>query len=180
MILQNKELSKASKTRSWMVAYTRSKWEKKSDKLLNEQGITSFCPVIKTKKQWADRMKVVDVPLFNSYIFVHASPREQHLVQLTPGIVNFVHHCNKPVTISDAEIDRIHAIIDHHSNVETVSLNSINVGDTVKINDGLLLNHYGEVVEVQGKSVLMVMEQLGCALIVKVDQKQILASHANA
>jgi transcription antitermination factor NusG len=178
MKIVTKESKQAPHGRNWMVAYTRSRWEKKSDKLLSEQGITSYCPVIKTKKQWADRVKSVDVPLFSSYIFVYTNVYEQQLVQLTPGIVNFVHHCNKPVVINDAEISRIHSLVDNYSNIEAVNLNTIRIGDKLKINDGPLMNRYGEVIKVEGKSVLMVMEQLGCALIVKVDQGQILESAA--
>jgi len=58
---------------NWMVLYTRSRWEKKVDKLLKEQNIISYCPVVKTSKQWADRSKTVEIPLFNSYLFVRAN-----------------------------------------------------------------------------------------------------------
>jgi hypothetical protein len=35
---------------SWMVIYTRSRWEKKVDKLLQNKKIRSFCPTVKSKR----------------------------------------------------------------------------------------------------------------------------------
>lgn len=157
----------------WMVVYTRSRWEKKADKLLKNQGFTSFCPLIKNKNIWSDRTKIVETPLFSSYLFVHINKYEQEIVQQTPGIVNFVVHCNKPVVLDDLEINRIHSILAKHSNIESVAINRYDVGDKVRINDGPLIDCKGEILKIQGRSVLMVMEKLGCALVIKVDQENI-------
>ena len=55
---------------SWYVVYTKPKWEKKVAERLNEIGITAYCPFITKVSQWSDRKKKIEVPLFNSYIFV--------------------------------------------------------------------------------------------------------------
>ncbi|QJD94419.1 UpxY family transcription antiterminator [Mucilaginibacter robiniae] len=162
--------------RRWMVVYTRSKWEKKVDRLLSDQGIASYCPVVKSQRKWADRTKIVEMPLFNSYVFVYATLQEQNTILQTPGVLNFVVHCNKPVLLENTEITRIHSIVKDYVDIETVNLNLLNVGNNVKINNGPLLNHYGKVVQLQGKSVLMVMEKLGCALIVKVPYDHVIGN----
>jgi transcription antitermination factor NusG len=162
-----------SKPKRWMVLYTRSKWEKKADKLLKNEGFTSFCPLIKKKSMWSDRTKIVETPLFSSYLFVHVDSKEQSRVQQIPGIVNFVVHCNQPVVIDDLEIQRIHSILKVHTNVETVAINARHIGDRVTINSGPLANHKGEIMQLQGDSVLMIMEKLGCALVVKVDKSKL-------
>jgi transcription antitermination factor NusG len=161
------EKSKASK---WMVVYTRSRWEKKVDKLLQTQKINSFCPTIKTKHRWVDRTKVVDLPLFASYLFVNADPKEQLMVRQTMGVVNFVSHCGKPATITDSEIERIKSLIDSHENIEAVSLPRIKVGDHLKVENGLLLDWQGEVLKINGKSVVMLMKELNCALVIDTEK----------
>ena len=161
------EKGKASK---WMVVYTRSRWEKKVDKLLQTQKINSFCPTIKTKHRWVDRTKIIDLPLFTSYLFVNADPKEQLMVRQTMGVVNFVNHCGKPATITDSEIERIKNLIDSHENIEAVSMPRIKVGDHLKVENGLLLDWQGEVLKINGKSVVMLMKELNCALVIDTEQ----------
>lgn len=164
---------KKSLTKQWMVVYTRSNCEKKAHKTLNDQGITSFCPLIKTKRRWADRDKIIDVPLFNSYLFVKISSQEQSRVQQVPGVVNFVQYCGKPVSIADDEINRIKTFVSSYSDLRAITNSNFAIGDKIKINEGPLTNCEGEVVQMQGASVVMVMKELGCVLVVKVNRNQI-------
>lgn len=154
----------------WNVVYTKSRWEKKVDKILKMQNINSFCPTTKSRHRWVDRVKIVELPLFQSYLFVNASPKELLKVKQTSGVVNFVHHCGKPASINNAEIERIKTLVDNYDNVEAVCLSSIRVGNTIKIQDGLLLDWQGEVLKIQGKSVVMLMKELNCALVVNTDE----------
>jgi transcription antitermination factor NusG len=156
-----------SNNSSWMVVYTRSRCEKKVDMLLQNQKIQSFCPTIKTKRRWVDRTKTVELPLFGSYLFVNANPKEQLLVRQTFGVVNFVNHCGKPVRIDEAEIQRIKYLVDlYDHDVEAVPIPRIKIGDDLKIENGLLLDWQGEVIKINGKSVVMFMKELNCALVV--------------
>lgn len=158
--------------RNWYVAYTRSRWEKKADQLLRQQDIHSFCPIVKTQRKWADRNKVVEFPLFSSYLFVYVDPREEISVRQTAGIVNFVYHCGKPAIISEDEIDRIRDIVKCYPDVEAVNLPAFRIGDKVKMKNGQLTDWRGEIVEIHGKSVVMVVEPLNCALVAKVKVSQ--------
>lgn len=160
--------------KQWMVVYTRSKWEKKSFQLLTEQGINCFCPLVKTKKRWADRNKMVEIPLFASYIFVEVNQYQIAPVQQTPGVVSFIHYCGKPATISETEINRIKQIVDTYTDVETVSMQTLQIGDKVMINNGPLVDCDGEVIQIRGKSVVMLIKNLDCALIVEVKESQLL------
>ena len=55
---------------NWYVLYTKSRNEKLVAERLKEIGIETYCPVLKKVKQWSDRKKVVEEPLFKSYVFV--------------------------------------------------------------------------------------------------------------
>ncbi len=55
----------------WYVLYTKSRNEKKLTQLLSEKGFDVYCPLQETVKQWSDRKKKVQEPIFKSYIFVH-------------------------------------------------------------------------------------------------------------
>jgi transcription antitermination factor NusG len=158
---------------NWIVVYTRSRFEKKIDRTLNDSGIVSFCPVIKSMKKWADRNKMIETPLFPSYVFVKVNASEQLKVKQVPGVINFVSYCGRPVILNDAEIERIQSIVNNYSEVELISIQNLNIGNKVKIKDGALFNYQGVVTQVMGKTVLMTIEQLNCVLTVKVNIEQI-------
>ena len=60
----------ASGEKTWYALYTKSRNEKKAHSALVSSGIDSFLPLIKNLKQWSDRKKWVEEPLFRSYLFV--------------------------------------------------------------------------------------------------------------
>lgn len=158
--------------KTWMVVYTRSKWEKKVDRLLKEKGVECFCPLIKTSRKWADRNTTVEMPLFSSYLFVRIHPLEQNKVRETMGITNFIYYCGKPAIVNDFDIERIRQIVDNYKDVETLSIRDFSPGDRIKITQGAFMNCEGEIMEIKGKSVLISIQQLDCVLIAKVSVNQ--------
>lgn len=170
------KVTSPEKKSEWTVVYTRSNYEKKVDQLLKLQNIESFCPTIKTKRKWADRLKMVEMPLFNSYVFVRANEREQLQVLQTPGVSHFVLYGGKPAVVPSSDIERVRLLINHYTDVESVSMKSLNIGDEIKVKDGILFDCQGEIVGIHGKSVLIVLKQLDCVLMakVKLDYDQIL------
>ena len=53
---------------SWYVVYARSRSEKKVAERLERAGITCFLPLLKVMRQWSDRRKMVEVPMFSGYL----------------------------------------------------------------------------------------------------------------
>jgi len=156
------------KTSKWFVIYTRARWEKKVDHLLKQQGINSFCPLKKVLSQWADRKKIVELPLFSSYVFVNINLKEELQVRQTHGVLNFIYFLGKPAIVQDNEIEKIKDILLKNPDAEVINLENICVGDRVRIKNGVLANHDGNIVKVSGKTVLMVFDHLDCALVTRV------------
>ena len=88
----------------WYAIYTRPRWEKKVNSLLLEKGIESYCPLNKVRRKWSDRIKVVEEPLFKSYVFVKIGDEHRTEVRMTTGVVNFVYWNGKPAVIREKEI----------------------------------------------------------------------------
>lgn len=154
--------------RKWLVIYTRPRWEKKVDQALKTQGIISYCPVRKEKHQWADRVKEVELPLFNSYIFVYIDPWEELKVRMTNGFINFVYYMGKPAIIRESVIENIKNIISVFPQAEVLNMQGIAVGDLVRIKDGLMKEREGQVLKIQGKNVLLLIESLNCIMLTTV------------
>ena len=49
-------------------------------------------------------MKVVEEPLFKSYVFVKVSDDDRTAVRMTNGAINFVYWDGKPAVIKEKEI----------------------------------------------------------------------------
>jgi transcriptional antiterminator RfaH len=163
----------SSTKRNWLVIYTRARWEKKVDQLLQQQGISSFCPLKRVENQWADRKKVVELPLFSSYVFVNINLKEEQQVRQTHGVLNFIYFLGKPAIIQDSEIEKIKDVLLKNPDADVVSLENVSVGARVRIKNGVLANQDGSVVKVNGKTVLMVFEHLDCALVTRVSVSDI-------
>jgi transcription antitermination factor NusG len=61
----------------WYAVQTRARHEKTVAERLQEQGVTTFLPLVKEVHRWSDRRKVVELPLFSCYVFVKLSPTSQ-------------------------------------------------------------------------------------------------------
>lgn len=174
MEVPNKKKSTLSK--KWLVVYTRARWEKKVDVLFKQRGIISYCPTKKVLNQWADRKKIVELPLFSSYVFVHIDVKEENLVRQTHGVINFIYFLGKPAVVRDEEIEKIKELLIKYPDAELMSLQHVSVGDRVRIKNGILANKNGQVLKVNGKKVLMVLENLDFALTTSVLIQDLAAS----
>jgi hypothetical protein len=54
---------------------------------------------MKTLRQWSDRKKKVQIPMFPSYIFAHTNESERYQLLMDPGVLNFVFWLGKPAIV---------------------------------------------------------------------------------
>lgn len=154
---------------AWYAVYTKSRTEKKVALRLQEAGIQAYCPLNKREKQWSDRKKVTEEPLFRSYLFVNIDlEREGSVVRRTLGVVNFVYWLNKPAVIQDDEILAIQQFLSEHAAVEVYG-NTLQVGDFVTIDAGALKGQKAEIVGVKNRhEVRLRIDSLGFELVARV------------
>lgn len=165
---------KKDTSKQWFVIYTRTRWEKKVDALLKQKGIDSYCPLKIVRNKWADRVKTVELPLFTSYVFVNINYREELKVRQTHGVINFIYYMGKPAIVKEHEITEIQGILTRNQEIEVSSIKDLNIGDNVVIKNGALFNQEGKVVQVAGKTVLMLLDNLDCAIYTRVPVKDLI------
>ncbi|RKR10905.1 transcription antitermination factor NusG [Flavobacterium sp. 90] len=151
---------------NWYVVYTKPKWEKKVADKLNQIGIECYCPLIIQMKQWSDRKKKVEVPLFNSYVFVQLADIDRNSVFQVSGVVRYLFWLGKPAIVRDEEINSIKTSL-KAPNISDISVTSIQVGDRIKIEAGAFSNQDAIVQEVSNTYYTLVLESLGCVLKIK-------------
>ena len=155
---------------AWFAVYTKSRMEKKVALRLQEAGIEAYCPVSKKRKQWSDRKKWVEEPLFRSYVFVNIDLEQQgSIVRRTLGVVNFVYWLSKPAVIQDDEILAIQQFLSEHAAVEVFG-NTLQVGDFITIDAGALKGQKAEVVGIKNRhEVRLRINSLGFELVARVE-----------
>ena len=154
--------------KKWHVVYTKSKWERKVDSLFQINGIESWCPVQKRERQWSDRKKIIEEPLFRSYVFVRISKEEHTKVLSTIGVVNFLYFEKKPAIIRDNEIETIKRYLGlSNATIQVVNMMSIPAETKVLINQGLFMGQKGEVIKASKKSVFVRLESINMMMIVE-------------
>ncbi|KAF2510771.1 UpxY family transcription antiterminator [Flavobacterium zhairuonense] len=151
---------------NWYVLYTKPKWEKKVAERLTQIGVECYCPLITQVKQWSDRKKKVEVPLFNSYVFVQLSEIDRNSVFNIPGVVRYLFWLGKPAVVREEEINIIRASL-KDTNVSDISVSSIQVGDRIKLESGAFSNQDAIVQEVSKTHYILVLESMGCVLKIK-------------
>jgi len=158
--------------RKWLAVYTRPRWEKKVNQLLSDKGVESYCPLNKIRRKWSDRVKVVEEPLFKSYVFVKVNDEDRTDVRMTPGIINFVYWDGKPAVIREKEINTIKRFLNEYENVEVIALD-LKVNQRVKITTGPLMDQEGQILEVKHKKATVAIDSLGYVLVASVEKTKL-------
>jgi transcription antitermination factor NusG len=159
----------------WYAIYTRPRWEKKVNGLLVQKGIESYCPLNKVRRKWSDRIKLVEEPLFKSYVFVKIDESARTNVRMTNGVVNFVYWNGKPAIIKEKEIQVIKRFLDEYENIE-VSRIDFNPEDRVKVLSGPMMEQEGKILEVKNKVAKVCIDSLGYMLIAYIDKSKLIST----
>ena len=151
---------------NWYVVYTKPKWEKKVAEQLIKIGIECYCPLITQVRQWSDRKKKIEVPLFNSYVFVQLEESQRNTVFSASGVVRYLFWLGKAAIVRDEEISVIKKWLDNADGAD-VLVESIKIGDAVKLESGPFFNQKAVVQEINNTHYILVLESLGCVLKMK-------------
>ncbi|MBX2842510.1 MAG: UpxY family transcription antiterminator, partial [Flammeovirgaceae bacterium] len=141
--------------KQWYVIYTKPKNEKKVNQRLVDKNIQTFLPLQKTLRQWSDRKKKVEVPVFSSYLFVRIDIKNKYDVLETYGVVRFVNYLGKPAIVREHEIEAIQFLLNNYTEIKAESLS---IGSRLEIKAGALKGNTGIVVKHKNGSVSLAME----------------------
>jgi len=151
--------------KNWFVVYTKPRQEKKVATELAKVGIEAYCPVKVIERQWSDRKKKVETPLFTSYCFVHIKDQERNKVFQVTGVLKYLFWLKKPAIVRDEEIAEIKRWLNEYDN-KKISVKQFQNDDRVIIKSGLLIDKKATVLKQNGNQLMLQLESLGFALYV--------------
>jgi transcription antitermination factor NusG len=158
--------------RKWLAIYTKPRWEKKVHQFLSQKGFESYCPVTRVMRKWSDRMKMIEEPLFRSYVFVHVSEEKQSEVRMVNGVVNFLYWQGKPAIVTDKEINIIRRFLKENDNVQATPLD-LKPDQKVRIYSGVFMDKEATILKVKGKQLEVIIESLGYKLTASVEKTNV-------
>lgn len=153
----------------WYVLYTKPKSEKRTALNLEKMGFEVYCPMQIKTRQWSDRKKKVEVPLFNSYIFIKLKEKDRNKVFEAPGVVRYLYWLGKPAVVKEHEIDVIQKWL-NDDNFDRVKVQNLNPGDEIEIKSGILKGKSAVVQEVGKKEIRLILKTMGVMVSTKIKE----------
>ena len=148
----------------WYVLYTMPRFEKRVKERIDNTGIECYLPLHRCPRVWSDRVKMVDIPLFNSYIFVRCKAYEIMSLTQINGILRVVFYDGHPATVRQSEIDAIKQF------VEEAKEKVLCTGDEVEILTGSMKKKFGKIMRIKKKYLILHIEQLFATVCVNINQ----------
>jgi transcription antitermination factor NusG len=142
----------------WFVLCVKRNQEKNVANALLKMNVEVFCPFIKEIRNWSDRKKEVEIPLFKSYIFVNLGGMPRHIVFDIPGVKSYLFFEGKPAVVKNDEIDIIENWISTNSNNSELS-SGIIPGSKITLKKGPMKNNEGVVQWVNKSNISILIDE---------------------
>jgi len=171
-LLCNKREDKPDPMMHWYALYTKPRHEKKVFSALQERQIESYLPMVMRRRQWKDRVKMVEFPLFSGYLFARFDPRDRFTILPLPGMVRIISFLGEPAPIPDWQIESLKIIVEKGGVPEAASFAQI--GQPVRVTGGAFSGARGVIVETRQETRLLIqIEGLRQALSVEINRNDV-------
>jgi transcription antitermination factor NusG len=130
----------------WFAVRVKSNYEKPVSAMLRGKGFDEFLPTYRARRQWSDRIKVLDLPLFPGYLFCRIDLSKRLPLLTTPGFLYLVGKGMTPEPIDETEVMGIQSIV--RSGLSALPWPSVVVGQKVRLERGPLRGIEGVVTKI--------------------------------
>jgi transcription antitermination factor NusG len=158
--------------KNWYVVYTKPQCEKKVAALLTKKKLENFTPLVSVESQSSRRQKVVQKPLFKSYVFVLATEQEATILRMADGVISLLYWLGKPAVINELEIN---AIREFTADCHNISLEKLSVNSNVTERN-LYKSTYeieGNVLAVKNRTIKINLPSLGYAMVANLKEDSV-------
>lgn len=141
---------------AWFAVQTGYRCEQRVARGLTTKGLEIYLPLLSETHQWKDRRKLVDVPAFSGYLFVHFEPSLRNRVRVleTNGVVRLLGGNHTPNPVDAVEIESLRRTLS--SGVSCDRCESLVPGALVKVKRGPLTGVQGRLVRIKNSFRLVV------------------------
>ncbi len=143
--------------KNWYAVHTRSRHEKKVDAELRGKGVESFLPLYETLSRRRDRKKIIELPLFSGYLFVHIVPDRERILEVlkVKGVVRILGKTGTEFyPVPAGQIEAVRRFVE--SDVLISGHPYIREGSRVRVRTGPLKGIEGILLEKRGRHRLVI------------------------
>jgi transcription antitermination factor NusG len=152
----------------WYAGYTYPRHEKRVAEHLSHRSIEHFLPLTHYVSQWKDRQKLIQLPLFPGYIFVHLDLKDRFQVLEVPGVAYLVGFHGTAEPLPDKDIETLRLGLAQSRQVQEHVY--VTAGQRARITSGPLAGLTGIVRRTKGTfRVILSVELIRRSLVVDVD-----------
>jgi O-Antigen ligase/Transcription termination factor nusG len=119
----------------WYALTVRYQHEQRTEKALQSKGLETLVPVYRSRRQWSDRVKNVELPLFAGYVLCRFALAERIPVLDTPGVAKIVGFGGTAVALEDCQIADIQRLL--ASKLALAPWPYLRPGDRVRVEHGV-------------------------------------------
>ncbi|MBA4182053.1 MAG: hypothetical protein C0506_15795 [Anaerolinea sp.] len=142
----------------WFALRVKPHAERSLFAALRSNGVDAMLPLYPDRRQWSDRLKTLDRPLFPGYLFCRLLPSTPLKLVTLPGAIGFVHFGAGPAPIPDPEIQALLQILDSGRRLRPLAL--IREGQLVRVVSGPLAGLTGPVLRIKDGHCLVVSVEI--------------------
>ena len=133
--------------RAWRLFYVRPRAEKRAAARLAAAGHEVLLPLRAALRQWSDRKRRVEEPLFPGYLFAHVDERGRLDVLADEAVVRSVAFGGTLAEVPAPEVARLRALLAVPDRVEAVAREAFPPGAEVFVTRGPLRGVRGRVLD---------------------------------
>lgn len=120
----------------WYALSVKHQHERRAAMALGSKGFEALAPTYRARRQWSDRAKNLELPLFSGYLFCRFDFAQRISVLDTPGVARIVGFGNGPAPVADEEIAAVRGVV--ASGLAVRPWPHLKPGDRVRIEHGPL------------------------------------------
>jgi transcription antitermination factor NusG len=151
-----------AESKDWYAFRVRPRHEKLVSMSLRGKGYEEYLPLTKSKRKWADRFTIIEMPLFPGYIFCDTQRSEIGRIRCTHGILDVIRAGSSPLPANRWEIEGLRKATEAELRLESWPYIDPSTTRRLCIMSGPLSGLDGMLVQVRGKERLILSVDLLC------------------
>jgi transcription antitermination factor NusG len=156
----------------WFALQVIPRHERKVDAILQYQNYGHFLPMCRARRNWSDRIKIIEQPLFPGYVFVRSRSSNRGKICGIPGVVRIVSFGGRPCSVPDSQIEVLQRIGDAMRYICPAPY--LAVGQKVQIVTGPLVGIIGIIGQLKKRGRLIVsVDLIMKSVAVEIDESEV-------
>jgi len=156
----------------WFAVQVTPRHEKKVDVMLSQKDYGHFLPMSSVRRNWSDRVKEIEQPLFPGYVFCRSRSSLVGNLRRTPGIIRIISFGGKPCPIDDGEIEALQRVVESRRDI--CSFPYFTAGQRVQVVTGPLSGITGIISQVKKRNRLIIaVDLIQKAISVEIDGAEV-------